>query len=135
MMGSNIYMEQIQDGIISITQDLIIDPTYTFEQFKNTAYYNGQDGIRVIDLENDFMIDGRKFCVSLFFRNGTIYMLSLICCDVEISFQEEEKRKAIHDEILANYGIDQKKVYGWGYVSSSYDARSNISSIDIVYKK
>lgn len=127
-------MKQIQDGIIVITQDLIIDPTYTFEQFRKTVYYNGQDGIRIIHLKGNFMIGGREFKVGFFFRNGMIYMLSLICCDIKISFQEEEQRKAVHDEILANYGIDQKKVYEWGYVSSDYDSRSNISSINIVYE-
>ena len=70
--------------------------------------------------------------VSLFFRSGVIYMLSLLCCDLEFGMEEEEKRKELHDEILKSAGIAQKD-QEWGHIQSVYDGRSNISSIDIVY--
>lgn len=30
-------------------------------------------------------------------------------------------------------GINQQMEYSWGKISSNYDARSNVSSIDIIY--
>ena len=78
-------------------------------------------------------IDNRKYIVSLFFRNGKIYMVSLICCDKEFSEKDEDKRKILHDDILNELGIDHQMEYSWGKISSDYDARSNVSSIDIMY--
>jgi hypothetical protein len=70
--------------------------------------------------------------VGLFFRSGVIYMLSLLCCDMEFGMEEEKKRKELHDEILQSCGIVQLE-HEWGYIKSVYDARSNISSIDLVF--
>lgn len=106
---------------------------FSFEQFKHTKFYNNQDELRIIYLDAQQIIDNRKYIVSLFFRNGKIYMVSLICCDKEFSEKEEKKRKILHDEILNKLGINQQIEYSWGKISSTYDARSNISSIDIMY--
>ena len=70
--------------------------------------------------------------VGLFFRSGVIYMLSLLCCDMEFGMEEEKKRKELHDEILQSWGIVLLE-HEWGYIKSVYDARSNISSIDLVF--
>ena len=60
-------------------------------------------------------------------------MVSLVCCDKEFSEKDEYKRKKLHDDILRELGINQKKEYTWGEISSDYDVRSNVSSIDIMY--
>ena len=123
----------IDKGVISLSDDLVITSGYTFDQFRATRYYKGQKPERVFWLDEKFMFQGHSFMVSLFFRSGVIYMLSLLCCDLEFGMEEEKKRKELHDEILQSWGIvrpDQE----WGYVESVYDARSNISSINIVYK-
>lgn len=69
--------------------------------------------------------------VSFFFREGKIYMVSLINCDENISEDREKERKEIHDRILIQEGIESGKEYNWGKIESKYDVRSNVSSIDI----
>lgn len=126
-------MLDINNGVIEISDELTIFPDYSFEQFKNTRFYNNQDGVRIFYLDEQQIIDSRKYIVSLFFRNGKIYMVSLICCDKEFSEKNEDKRKLLHDNILKELGINQQMEYSWGKISSDYDARGNVSSIDIEY--
>ena len=126
-------MIDLKNGRIIIAEDLHICPTYTFDEFKKSKYYVKQDGIRVIYLDGNQYICGRKYIVSLFFRNQKLYMLSLICCDNEYNAMEEQKRKNLHDEILKELGIINEKSFLWGKISSIYDARSNCSSINITY--
>lgn len=126
-------MKNITDGYIKISEDLTVFPNYSFEQFKQTIFYNNQDGIRIIYLDNQHIIKNRKYIVSLFFRNGIIYMLSLICCDEEFTEINEEKRKILHNNILKEWGLKEQNEYSWGKISSDYDNRSNISSINIIY--
>lgn len=83
----------ISKGIVEIDNELVVKPNFTFEQFKETKYYTNQDGIRIIYLDGPQIIKNRKYIVSLFFRDGKIYMLSLICCDEEYSEKDESKRK------------------------------------------
>ena len=124
----------IDKGVLSLSDDLVITSGYTFDQFRSTRYYERQNPERVFWLDEKFMFQGHSFMVSLFFRSGVIYMLSLLCCDLEFGMEEEKKRKELHDEILQSWGIERSD-QEWGYVESVYDARSNISSINIVYKK
>ena len=84
-------------------------------------------------MDEQQIIGNRKYIISLFFRNGKIYMVSLMCCDKEFSEKDEDKRKILHDDILYELGINQQMEYSWGKISSDYDARSNVSSIDIIY--
>ncbi len=79
------------------------------------------------------IIDGNIFIVSLFFRNNFLYMISLVCIDKEISFNEEPERKKLHDEILEKYGLKFPAVFDWGSVESDYDPKGNVSSINIIY--
>ena len=79
------------------------------------------------------IINGRNYIVSLFFRDRKIYMVSLICCDKEFSEQDEKIRKELHDTILSELGLNSHMKYNWGEISSDFDARSNISSINIIY--
>ena len=62
-------------------------------------------------------------------------MVTLINCDKDFQENEEKNRKGIHDSILQENGIEDGKENKWGKVVSEYDARSNISSINIYYLK
>ncbi len=128
-------MIDIKNGVIKINDQLEIGPKYTFDQFKQTKFYKGQDGIRMIYLDESQCIMGNKYIVSLFFRDTVIYMVSLIGCDKEVSELDEPQRKRFHDEILKHKGINIGKQYNWGKITSEYDARSNISSINICFIK
>ncbi len=44
-----------------------------------------------------------------------------------------KKRKILHDDILNELGIRPQEKYSWGKISSDYDAKSNLSNINIVY--
>lgn len=125
-------MLNIDNGEIAISDDLIITPQFTFGQFKTTKYYNNQDEERIVYLDTEQLIDCRKYMVDLFFTNKKIYIVSLVCCDISFLPTEERKRKDLHDMILNEWGIKNKK-YSWGEVSSVYDPRGNISSIEIIY--
>ena len=126
-------MKNINDGFVTISDELTISPGFSFKQFKHTKFYNKQDGVKIIYLNEQQTIDNRKYIVSLFFREGKIYILSLICCDKEFSEEDENKRKTLHDDILNELGIKEQMEYSWGKISSDYDARSNLSSINIMY--
>ena len=131
--GRKLIMLNISNGFFEISDGLQIFSGFSFEQFKNTRFYKNQDGLRIFYLDEQQIIDNRKYIVSLFFRNGKIYIVSLICCDKEFSEKDEHKRKILHDNILNELGINQQMEYSWGKILSDYDARSNVSSIDIIY--
>jgi hypothetical protein len=126
-------MVNVKNGAIDLGNGTIIDKDYTFEMFKKSFYYNNQDGIRIIDLEGVQLIEGKKYVVSLFFREGLIYMVSLINCDLEIQQKDEYLRKNINDKIIAEICIKNHELYSWGKIISEYDRRSGISSINIYY--
>lgn len=86
-------MLDIYNGFFKISDELTIFPGFTFEQFKHTKFYKNQDELRIIYLDEQQIINNKKYIVSLFFRNGKIYMVSLICCDKEFSEKDEAKRK------------------------------------------
>lgn len=88
-------MNKWKDGIISLNNNVIISPGYRFEDFKKTLYYNGQDGIKIIYLDSRVIIDKHEYIISLFFRNSVLYMLSLICCDIDFSIEQERERKCM----------------------------------------
>lgn len=126
-------MTNFNNGEINISNKIEIKPGFTFEQFKKTCFFNGQDGIRTIHLDGYHTIgDGRKYKIILFFKDSIIYMVSLICCEIEFRFDNESERKILHDKILNEYNIESLQ-YKWGKIQSNYDMLSNISSIDIIY--
>lgn len=126
-------MIELEKGIVKLADDLVIRPGYSFAEFKQSKYYDHQDGILIVELEDKVYLDGRCYYADLFFRNGVIYMLSLCCCDREFTELEEGRRKDFHDEILKSYGIDGSAEYAWGSVSSDYDPKGNASSINLTY--
>lgn len=107
---------------------------YTYKQFRKSALYTGQNSIRAFTLNGTHKIDNRIFYVTFTFRQGYLYMISLCCEDSGICFEEEQKRKVLHDGILAEYGLFDYEHFEWGSISSVYDARSNTSSINIVFE-
>lgn len=130
-MKGKLFMD-FENGIIVI-DDEIIKPGYTFSDFCKSSFYSGQDEIKLIYLNGEKEIDDHRFVVSLFFRKEKLYMISLICCDIEYTMETEFRRKKLHDEILSKYCIDNEKEFFWGKVYSEYDNRSNLSSINIIY--
>ncbi len=126
-------MINLKNGEIIFSNELVIRPGYTFEEFETTCYYKNQDDIRIIYLDEPQIICNRKYLIQLFFQNKVIYMVYLICCDVSFSEKNEYKRKKIHDSILEQLGIKKTQEFIWGKVASEYDAKSNISSINIIY--
>jgi len=128
-------MIDVRSGTLKINDALSFYLGFLFDDFKKTKYYNRQDGIRVIYLDEKQIVDGNKYIVNFFFRNNKIYVVSLINCDEDILESEESKRKNIHDEILKKNNIENGYEYPWGKVISEFDARSNISSINIYYNQ
>ncbi len=122
----------LKSGIIEINGE-IFSPGYTFEDFKSSCFYDGQDGVRIIRLKETVQIIENNYAASLFFRNGILYMLSIICTDVEFQFSEEIKRKQLHDSILKKNGLDTESFFEWGNIKSIYDPKGNVSSINIIY--
>lgn len=109
-------------------------PGYTFEDFKKTKFYSNQDGIRIIRLNGVIKIDNHQYLVNLFFREYTLYMISLVCVDVDIPFEEEEKRTMLHRQIMAEYGLSDVNVFSWGTLKVIYDPRSNSSKIGVIFQ-
>ena len=106
-------------------------PGYTFEDFKKTHFYNNQDGIRIIKLENMVYIEEHQYIVNLMFENFNLYMIQLYCVD-DITLTSEE-RIEVNNKILEGYGLSEENQFEWGSIKSSYDPRSDVSSIVIIY--
>ena len=51
----------LRSGIIKISDDLIIHPQYSFEDFQKTRFYKDQDDNRKIILAEAQIIDGKKY--------------------------------------------------------------------------
>ena len=124
----------LKNGILCLTEDLILSPEYTFEDFKKTSFYKGQDGIRVITLSDRYSIGSNTFLVSLVFVDGRLDNVSLVCTDEEFSWETETDRKILHDRILNDWGLFEDNSFAWGSISSVFDAKSCVSSIVIRYR-
>lgn len=122
-----------ETGKLYVNDKLIFSPNFTFEDFKKTPYYDNQDGVMEIYMDEKQVIDGREYYVSFFFIDGLIYAVTLVYDGVSISEENEPDRKKFHDEILASYDIISGKEYNWGKVISKYEPRSNMSEILILY--
>ena len=118
-------MLDICNGFLKISDELTIFPGFSFGQFKHTRFYKNQDRVKIIYLDEQQIIDNKKYIVSLFFRNGKIYMVSLICCDKEFSEKDEDKRKILHDDILNVLGINQQMEYCWQRTDSKIKEAGN----------
>lgn len=78
-------MINLNTGLIKINSELEIHPEYIFEDFKKSSYYNGQDEIRMIDIDGKQEIVGKKYLVSLFFEGSKIYSILLLNCDKKLT--------------------------------------------------
>lgn len=119
-------------GIIEINGEIFY-PGYTFDDFQKSVFFEGQDGVRVIKIKDIVSINDNNFIVSLFFRNKVLYMISIICVDINLPFSEEIKRKQFHDEFLAKNRLNSENFFYWGNIKSVYDSKGNVSSINIIY--
>lgn len=127
----------ITNGKVYIDDELTLSPEYTFEEFKKTSYFNGQDGILEIYIGKKY-IDNREYHVSFSFQNNKLYLISLQIADYkqyEIIYKDPfgPKEKIICDNILNKYGLDTENQYDWGRITSSYDPKGGGSSIYIAY--
>ena len=124
----------ISKGTVRLSDDLVIFPGYSFKMFKNTQYYCNQDGIRMIVLDGEFVIENRHYKASLCFRKRRIYFLELMCVDEEFTWETEPQRKSLHDRILAEWGLSEHNDFDWGKITSHFDPKGWIGSILIEYK-
>ena len=122
----------LKSGIIEVN-DEVISPGYNFTDFQKSSFFDGQDGIGIIKIKDIVQIENSNYVVSLFFRNKNLYIMSLVCVDIDIPFSEEIKRKQLHDKILKEHGLNDKSVFEWGSIESVYDPKGNVSSVNIVY--
>lgn len=94
----------LKSGLIEINGE-IFTPGYTFENFQKSTFFEGQDGVRIIRLNKTVQISGNNFTSSLFFRNKILYMISMVCVDINPSFSWKKLNcKQFHDAILAKNG-------------------------------
>lgn len=107
---------------------------YTFEMFKKNPFFDGQDESKIIYLKDKYLIDSNKYLVSFLFENNYLQIISLLCVDIDIPFEEEVKRKELHDGILHKLGLEEYAVFDWGEIESTYDPKGNVSHIHIMYK-
>lgn len=59
-------MDNIRNGEIKIADSLTIIPGFSFSEFIKTRFSTGQDGVRVIYLDDTQIIDEKQYIVSLF---------------------------------------------------------------------
>lgn len=78
----------LKSGLIEINGE-IFTPGYTFENFQKSTFFEGQDGVRIIRLNKTVQISGNNFITSLFFRNKILYMISMVCVDINHSFRKK----------------------------------------------
>jgi len=124
----------LRNGIIKISDDLIIHPQYSFEDFQKTRFYEGQDDARVISIKEPQIIDGRKYLIDFIFHNGEIYSVFLCNIDEELpDWEDLPRQKEIHDKILIENGILNGCQYGWGNIVSERDPKSGSCTISIYY--
>lgn len=122
-----------KNGIVSIDNELIVRPGYSWGRFIETSFFSGQDVIREFILDRRVIIDNHKYAVSIYFSKQIVNTLSLVCCDIEYSMEREKERKTLHDKILQQYGLAEYNKFSWGKIISSYDEKGNVSSIDFYY--
>ena len=69
---------------------------YTFEILKKTLFWWPR-WIKYYNLNDKYVIDSNKYLVSFLLENNYLHIISLLCVDIDISFEEEVKRIAWWD--------------------------------------
>lgn len=124
-------MNNWKKGIITIDSDLMIYKGYTVDLFKKSKYYDKQDFDRFFVLKNSHSIRCHDYLIGLYFKNGVIKNISLMCVNDKFIENDEWKRKQYHDCILKHRLIFLKKqtpyksgkTYNWGKISSELDPK------------
>ena len=87
-------------------------------------------------------INGEKLFISLQFFNSSLKMIDFVVdelkrgSDPPPDWRDETEQKRFHDKWLETcLGSPPPYDYGWGSVISSYDPRSDCSSIIVTYEK
>jgi hypothetical protein len=140
-------MIDLKTGEIIINSDLILSPKLSLEEFKKTRYYTGQDEKMYMSIGGPHKINGRDFYISLYFKDSFLKEVSLAMDSPLIKeWNNEPKRKEIHDEYLRSKGIELKRTrdgeyykedvaeFDWGEIASTFEAKGYTSSILIIYK-
>ena len=121
-----------KNGILILCNEMFYDG-YTFDLFEKSSFYNYQYPGRYFTIDGIHSINNHHYKVSFLFSEGILHIISLCCTDENISFENEIRRKSIHDSILLEYGLTDDEQFEWGSVKSVYDSKANVCSINIMY--
>ena len=94
----------VHEGVLLLHNEKL-QKFYSFKEFKNTDMFLGQNGEMPFTLKDIHNIDNHNYYVSLLFKQGFLYEISLVCNDIEKDSYSMEKEKALHDSILKEYGL------------------------------
>lgn len=122
----------LKNGVISVG-GVDLAQGFSFDEFKNTPLFSGQDGIRMICPDELVCIDGVNFKAGIMFRNGLLYLVSLYCVDLDTTPDREAEVKEFHDAFLRKYGLSEHNSFSWGSIESCFDPRSCSASICFTY--
>ena len=126
---------------VNCLEETVENPGEVARKVSDRHFGIGSDGLILIkpSLEADFEMDmyNSDGSQGAMCGNGircvAKYVYDYGLTDKEFSEQDEKKRKELHDTILSELGLNSHMKYNWGEISSDFDARSNISSINIIY--
>lgn len=128
-------MIDTKTGIITVNEKLVISKEFTFNDYKKCPYFNNENEEREIQLGGIGRAFGYSVYVSIFFKNSVISRIMLMFDSPEIrSFEDESKRKSIHEKYLKSIGLESVNEFEWGTVKSDFDKKSTSSDIIISYK-
>lgn len=124
----------LKNGEIKFDDEYILNSKLSINEFKKSKYYENQNEDMIIDIDGLQRIDGILFYVSLIFEEGYLNKIFLTLKDKSInSFEDEPKRKILHDGLLKSMGIEEKGEFSWGRIISNYDRKGGGSDIIITY--
>lgn len=128
-------MINTKTGAITVNEKLVITREFTFNDFTKHSYFKNQNEEREIQLGGIGSALGYSVYVSIFFKNSLISKVMLMFDSPQIrSFEDEPKRKAIHEKYLKSIGLESVNEFEWGTVKSDFDKKSTSSDIIISYK-
>jgi hypothetical protein len=105
-------------------------PNFTFDNFKNSKFYDNQDESSFFWINKECIVGNHKFKLGLYFKESKLVQIQLYCVDTEI--QNEEERKTVHDSIVK--AMTKSSEHKWGTIKSVFSKRGSISLIVINYE-
>ena len=132
-----------QNGnIVSCKGEIMVGPEISFEDYK--LYSEIKKTTFGMVCTSHFLDDSTEFNLTVLFdKSNHVYLIDIVIMLVnekrkktwdDWNYDEEIKRKHIHDEFLKALGISSKDDYAWGSVVSVYDEKMGGSVIRIKYK-